>query len=245
MSVNDLTRRGLMASMAAGAAVTFAGCAPRPQPTGHAFDPGQFQRWDESDPPFRIYPGDEVEVTLHSATELSRTVRVGPDGRVNLPMVGAVMVSGRTMSEATAEITDRYSRVLVDPVVELLPASFGPQSIIVGGEVANPGLVELPGPRIGALEAVMLAGGFQPTARRNEVAVLRRANDGGVMLRTVDLHAPLTGRGQDSIPLVRHDLVFVPRSTIAEVNLWVNQYVRGILPLDAGFNYLIYESFRD
>jgi polysaccharide biosynthesis/export protein PslD len=163
MSVNDLTRRGLMASMAAGAAVTFAGCAPRPQPTGHAFDPGQFQRWDESDPPFRIYPGDEVEVTLHSATELSRTVRVGPDGRVNLPMVGAVMVSGRTMSEATAEITDRYSRVLVDPVVELLPASFGPQSIIVGGEVANPGLVELPGPRIGALEAVMLAGSSSTT----------------------------------------------------------------------------------
>jgi polysaccharide biosynthesis/export protein PslD len=39
--------------------------------------------------------------------------------------------------------------------------------------------------------------------------------------------------------------VFVPRSTIAEVNLWVNQYVRGILPLDAGFNYLIYESFRN
>jgi protein involved in polysaccharide export with SLBB domain len=245
MSVNNWTRRGLMASVAAGAAVSFTACAPRAVPTGHAFDPGQFQRWDETDPPFRIHPGDEVEVTLHSAAELSRTVQVGPDGRVNLPMIGAVMVSDRTVPEATAEITDRYSSVLVDPVVELLPASFGAQRIIVGGEVANPGLVELPGPRIGALEAVMLAGGFQPTARRNEVVVLRRANDGGVMLRTVDLHAPLIGRGQDPIPLVRHDMVFVPRSTIAEVNLWVNQYVRGILPLDAGFNYLIYESFRD
>lgn len=246
MTISSWSRRSVLGGLAAGSALAaLAACGPRPQPTGGAFDPGRFQRWDDEDPPFRLYPGDEVEVTVHTASELSRTVQVGPDGRIHLPMLGAVMVSDRTIPEASRAVAEGYAQVLSDPVVELRPASFHQQRIIVGGEVPNPGLVELPGPRIGALEAVMLAGGFQPTARRNEVVVLRRARDGGMMLRTVDLAAPLTGRGQDPVPLVRHDLVFVPRSSIAEVNVWVDQYIRGVLPLDAGFNFLLYEAVRD
>ena len=238
-------RIALAGIAAASAAMLVSGCAQRPQPTGDAFDPAQFQRWEETDPPYRAQPGDELEVSVLTADELSRTVPVGPDGRVNLPLVGAVMVSERTIPEATDEILDRYAQVLQQPRVEVRPVSFGPQRIIVGGEVANPGLIELPGPRIGAMEAVLLAGGFETTAQRSEVAILRRARDGGIMLRVVDLRAAMRGEGPDSIPLARHDVVFVPRSDIAEVNLWVDQYVRGILPLDEGFNFLLYESLGD
>ena len=44
----------------------------------------------ETTPAYRFFPGDEVEVTVFSAPELSRTVTVGPDGRITLPMIAPV-----------------------------------------------------------------------------------------------------------------------------------------------------------
>lgn len=88
------------------------------------------------------------------------------------------MVADRTDREIADTIARAYAQhVLVDPMVEVRRAGLGPQNIIVGGEVNAPGLVEMTGP-IGALEAVMLAGGFRNTAARGDVVVLRRAPAG-------------------------------------------------------------------
>ncbi len=233
------------AIIVASAGLLAAGCSSAPRASSRGFEPLRFQEWSGGDPAYRLYPGDEIEVTVHTAGELSRTVVVAPDGRANLPLAGAVMVSEKTAPEASRAIADGYARVLRDPIVEVRPVSFGSQRVIVGGEVNAPGPYALPDGRTGVLEAVMLAGGFQTSARRNQVVVLRRAPDGGVMMRTVDARSAMRGRAGDTIPLARHDIVFVPRSTIAEINLFVDQYVRGILPLDAGFNYLFYELLRD
>lgn len=246
MADNDWTRRNaLLAFAAGGAALALGACAGRTRQPAAAFEPTRFQTWSGGDPVYRLYPGDAIEVTVHTAPELSREVEIGPDGRASLPLAGGIMVSQKTAPEAARAIADGYARVLRDPIVEVRPLSFGSQRILVGGEVNAPGPYPLPDGRTGVLEAIMFAGGFQPTARRNAVVVLRRAPDGGAMMRTVDVRSALRGRPADMIPLARHDVVFVPRSGIAEVNLFVDQYVRGILPLDSGFNYLLFEASRD
>lgn len=206
----------------------------------------QFAAWQDTDPAYRFYPGDSVDVTVHSAPELSRTALIGPDGRISLPMLNDVMVAGRTDHEIAGVVADAYaSGVLVSPIVEVRRGALGPQNIIVGGEVINPGLVEMTGP-IGTLEAVMLAGGFQNTAARGDVVVLRRHPGGRLMMRTVNLHEALRGRsGADAIQLRRHDIVFVPRSTVAEINVFVEQYVAGILPLDQAFSYAIADAITN
>lgn len=246
MAEIDWTRRtALMAMVAAGVGMSLSACVGRARQTASGFEPSRFQTWSGGDPVYRLYPGDAIEVTVHTAPELSREVEIGPDGRASLPLVGGVMVSQKTAPEAARAIADGYARVLRNPIVEVRPLSFGSQRILVGGEVNAPGPYPLPDGRTGVLEAIMFAGGFQPTARRNSVVVLRRAPDGGAMMRTVDVRSALRGRPADMIPLARHDVVFVPRSGIAEVNLFVDQYVRGILPLDAGFNYLLFQATRD
>ncbi len=202
--------------------------------------------WRSADPAFRLYPGDAIDVTVHTASELNRTVTVGPDGRVNLPLAGRVMVAGRTDSEAASSIADAYTSMLRNPIVEVTATSFAPQNIIVGGQVATPGMFEMPS-RIGALEAIMLAGGFRDSAARGDVVILRRAPGGdGLMMRTVNLHRALRGDGQaDPFPLQRYDIVFVPRSTVAEVTLFVEQYVYGILPLDQAFSFAIADAINN
>ncbi|GGE37936.1 polysaccharide secretin protein HfsD [Marinicauda pacifica] len=218
-------------------------CAGSPQSApSTGFDPARFAEWSSEDPAYRLYPGDEITVTVYTANELSGPVTVGPDGRANLPMLGALMVADLTEPEAARLIAQRYSSVLRDPIVEVRATGAASQNIFVGGEVATPGLYPLPDMRTGTLEAVLLAGGFQNTARRGEVVVLRRAPDGSAMMRTVDLRDALSGRPADQVPLRRHDIVFVPRSTIAEVNLFVEQYIANIVPFNEAFGYALANS---
>ena len=214
--------------------------------TDPAWSGRQFAAWQETDPAYRFFPGDSIEVLVHSASELTRTVEIGPDGRVPLPLIGNVMVANHTDFEIANVIADRYAQnVLINPIVEVRRAGLGPQNIIVGGEVNSPGLVEMTGP-IGALEAVMLAGGFQNTAARGEVVVLRRQPGGALMMRTVNLRDALRGRvAADNVQLRRHDIVFVPRSTVAEINVFMEQYVSGILPLDQAFSYAIADAITN
>lgn len=231
------TRRATLAGL--GLLLT-AACTSRPSaPVAGAFEPEAFHTWDAQAPSYRLFPGDEVDVTVHTASELSGTVRVAPDGRVNLPLAGAVMVAQQTAPEAARLIAERYAQVLRDPIVEVRPITFGTQQILVGGEVRTPGIYEMPSPRIGVLEAVTLAGGVNNRARSRQLVVLRRSENGGVMMRTVDLRAAQSGLAADMIPLARHDIVFAPRNTIAEVNDFVELYVRNIIPIDNAFAYAL------
>jgi protein involved in polysaccharide export with SLBB domain len=251
-----ISRRAMLAALGGALAAGCAGTsASRPPQTPEAataegllgeaasFESGRFQPWTDSAPAYRLFPGDVVQVTVHTAGELSGEYPVGPDGRVNLPLAGGVMVAGQTAPEAARTLASRYASVLRDPIIEVRAASFASQRILVGGEVANPGLFELPSARIGVLEAVLLAGGPTIRARRGSVVILRRAEDGGVMMREVDLSRALQGAGgADTIPVTRHDIVFVPRSGIAEVNDFIELYVRNIIPLDQAFAFALADS---
>ncbi len=241
------------AALAAFTGALVAGCSNVPTPSVPSlnrdtrqparFEPTRFEAWSDSAPAYRLYPGDVVDVTVHTATALSGEFPVGPDGRINLPLAGGIAIAGQTAPEAARTLAARYASVLRDPIIEVRAASFGSQRIIVGGEVNEPGLIELPSTRVGVLEAVMLAGGPTIRARRGTVVVLRRAENGGVMMRQVNLSRALDGRrAVDSIPLTRHDIVFVPRSGIAEVNDFIELYVRNILPVDQAFAFALADS---
>lgn len=241
--------RAISLSLSLAASIGLAACASSgPAPSAEAAQWGgqHFLAWQDSDPDYRFFPGDSIDVVVHSAPELSSTVEIGPDGRINLPLLANVMVASKTDFEIASTIADAYARnVLVSPIVEVRRAALGPQNIIVGGAVNSPGLIALPSP-IGALEAVMLAGGFQDTAARSEVTILRRAPGGGLMIRTVNLRDALRGRdGADALQLRRNDIVFVPRTTVAEINVFIEQYVNSILPLDQAMSYAIANAINN
>jgi len=238
----DMTRR--QAGAATLATLLLGACAGRSRQDARSeFRPERFQAWNNAAPPYRLYPGDTVEVVIHTADELNTEAVVGPDGRVNLALAGGVMVAGSTAPEAARTVAGAYARVLRDPIVEVRPTDFGSQRILVGGEVTTPGLYDMPSARIGVLEALMLAGGPTIRARRSEIVILRRADDGGLMMRTVDIRRALQSGGQaDDVPLSRFDIVFAPRSGIAEVNDFIQQYVRNIVPLDAAISFALADA---
>jgi len=208
----------------------------RPSARGHVIRP-QFQQWIEQEPIYTLYPGDQIDIVVSSAPELSRTLTVGPDGRILMPMSDPIMAAGRNMIQVQNELKAQLAKQLRDPTVAITPRAYGPQQIFIGGEVGQPGTYTLPGP-IGALEGLFMAGGLRDTAKTNQIAVLRRAPNGGMMLRTVNIGHGLNKlpHYNDVIQLRRGDIIFVPKTRLAEIGGFV-QSIRGLLPVDFNLSY--------
>lgn len=195
-----------------------------------------FADWTDAEPEYVLYPNDEIEVATPTAPELTRTLKVGPDGRISLPLLGQVMAADRTLAELERDVSDGYATQLVRPIVEITLKQAGPIRVWVDGEVRTPGVYEMTGD-IDAYQAVIQAGGFLPTARTQEVALIRRGPGGRRMLRVLDLR-PRRGM---AVAVRRGDVIFVPRSTLGELANFFTQ-IRNALPI--GFNYTINGQYQ-
>ncbi|HYD86893.1 MAG TPA: polysaccharide biosynthesis/export family protein [Vitreimonas sp.] len=218
-------------------AAAFAGCATlaHSQEAPQAAAPAPLV-YSDATPAYRFYPGDEIEIAVFSAPELTRTVTVAPDGRIALPLIGAVRAADLTAAELHDALVAQYAQHLRMPELTVTPRSYGSRQVFVGGEVARPGIYEMPA-QIDAFQAVALAGGFLPTARRGDVLVLSRAS-GETQVNEIDLSPRAMRQGfPDAQPLQRYDVVYVPRSRISQVNLFMQQYVRDALPVQFSFYY--------
>lgn len=203
-----------------------------------ARNPANFAPWVAEEETYRLKPGDELEVKLPFTPELNDRQQIGPDGTITLPLIGSTRAAGRSLDELTGDLRQHYRRHLRDPEVHVVPRTFGSQKIFVGGEVTRPGLLDLPG-RIGVIEAITMAGGLTEKAGADDVAVIRRNAQGVPMLRIVNLKAFVADPGGADVPLRGFDMVFVPRSSIAEVDLFIDQYINKVLPFDRSASYSI------
>jgi protein involved in polysaccharide export with SLBB domain len=201
--------------------------------------PAAFAPWTDVSEEYRFRPGDEMDIRLLYNPEISDRVRVAPDGRISLALIGSVLAEGKTVDQLTADLRTKFAKEIRRPDVLVIGRQFDSQRIFVGGEVTTPGVITVPG-RLGVLEAILTVGGFRDTARLSQVVLIRRGQDGQPMLRTVDLDALIrTGQKSEDVPLKPYDIVFVPRTPIADVDLFVTKYIRGVLPFDSNFTYAV------
>jgi len=202
-----------------------------------------FQRWVDYEPQYKLYPGDQIDMVVQSAPELSRTLTIAPDGRISIPMGGTIMAAGRTIPWLEQSIRAELAKQLVDPTTAITSRSFAAQNIYVGGQVSQQGTYALSGP-IGSLEAIIMAGGFLPSAKTREVAILRRAPNGGLMMRVINHKRGLNNVSSyaDNMQLRRGDIIFVPRNSLSEVGVFVQQ-IRAAIPVDIGLSYNLGDNF--
>ena len=220
--------------------------AERPQQSGHGGEVFQdigYATWSDDEPDYRLYPGDELDIAVPTAPELNKTVVIQPDGRVSLPLVGPVMVADRTTLEAQDALDAAYSSQLRRPEVYVTVKTAGPLKVFVGGEVDKPGVYDMPGD-INALQAVIQAGSFKPTANRDQVVIIRRGPDGRPMMRTVNLKQGVSEPGRtDLVPLRRFDIVYVPRTGLASAGIFMQQ-IKDLIPGNVGFDYAVTNSAK-
>jgi protein involved in polysaccharide export with SLBB domain len=235
MSVSILRGMALI-----GAILALAGCttveAPRAAPAD--YHPPTFGTWRADDYAYRIGPGDELSLQFLVNPDLNAKVIVGPDGRGVFPLISGLRVEGMTVEEANGALTHEYGSALRRPDVQTMITTYGAAQIYVGGEVKTAGVYPIKG-ELTPAQAIMVAGGFQNTARTGKVVVIRqRPGDSQLLMRVLDEKDLLErGRSDGGFAILPGDLVFVPRSKVAEVDLFVQQYITGVLPFQTGFSY--------
>jgi protein involved in polysaccharide export with SLBB domain len=167
---------------------------------------------------------------------------VRPDGMVTLVAVGDIQAFGRTIKEIDLAISDSYAAI-GHPEIQVTPVlqRAGAQQIYVLGEVNQEGIYEMNGD-ITVLQAIALARGFQDTANRRSVMVVRRMNDGSMQAQRVNVMAAIRSNDfTQNVYLRPYDMVYVPREFISDANVWIEQYVtRGVYALfDRPIDYYI------
>ncbi|NMF85162.1 polysaccharide biosynthesis/export family protein [Nodosilinea sp. P-1105] len=188
---------------------------------------------DFDDDAYVLNSGDVVQFDIFNVPELgngAETYNVLVDGTINLPWIGRVYVRGLSLEEATREVEQRYSQMILDPVVTLTLTTTRPSTVAVVGEVNRPGSFTTrprdgggegfdgddPNPREvrTVVQAIRLAGGITQMADIRNVQVRRPQANGPDRVTTVDFFALLKDGSQTPNILVRDgDTIFVPTAT--------------------------------
>lgn len=219
------------------AALVTVACQSDAPMQSRVFPEAEWRFEDGDDLPYLLAPGDELEVIVHTAPELSRTVTIGPDGRFRMPYTGPIMASARTVQSIEVAVQTALSSELNDPDIDVLLTGTPSQRVFVGGEVNSPGMFDLPG-TIDPLQAIIMAGGINDNGQARSVVLMRRMPGGEVKSAIFDIRAGIYDpRLAAWTPLRRFDVIYVTRKPIADQNLFVQQYIRNALPIDFSFFY--------
>ncbi len=183
----------------------------------------------EKPPVYIIQPGDQLDIKFFYNPELSDSVTVRPDGRISLQLVDEIQAAGQTPAQLDDFLTDKYAAELRKPVITVIVKSFTSHRVYVGGEVNRQGFVDL-APGMSPLHAVIEAGGLKETADPKSVILIRKGPGNNPAPVRVDLKGTLYGSNtQGEIQLQPQDVVYVPKTFIAEANKFVKQYIEDLL----------------
>jgi protein involved in polysaccharide export with SLBB domain len=177
---------------------------------------------------YTIAPGDRLDIKFFYNPELNETITVRPDGIISLQLIDEIRAAGLKPAELDQKLTDLYSIELRKPVLTVIVRSFTRQRIYVGGEVNTPGLIVLP-TGMTTLQAIFQSGGFKETADPAETLVIRKGVNGKPVPMQIDLAALMAANGGHDFQLQPDDIVYVPKSAIANANKFIDEYIGGLL----------------
>jgi protein involved in polysaccharide export with SLBB domain len=148
-----------------------------------------------------------------------------------LPLISEIQAAGRTPDELRAQLVSQYGSTLKRPEVAVIVKEFTARRIYVGGEVNTPSLIRVPG-RITLLQAIFEAGGFKRAGKTSDIVVLRYQGTPEPKFMKVDVTAALErGDPAADVLLEPFDIVWVPKTKIAKVDDFMDQYFRQIVPV--------------
>jgi len=179
---------------------------------------------------FILGVGDELEIMVYRHDDLNRKIRIPPAGKNTLPLIGEIQTKGVSIHQLSKKIKEGYDVYIENPQVTVEIASYKGQKIFVLGEVNNPGVYQFDPPTT-VLEAVSKAGGFTLDGKDNSV-VLIRGGASNPEIKKLDLESALDkGEVSQNMCLQTGDVVFVPRTFIANVDRFFSHFEKIIRPI--------------
>jgi len=179
---------------------------------------------------YTLGPGDQVLIRVVDMEELSdKTVRIDPNGFVDLPLAGRLNASGLTLEQFKERLADKLKRYITNPQITINLTDDQSRPVSILGAVNSPGVHQLQGPKR-LIEVISLAGGVRTDAGakviitreakwgRLPVSGARTDMTGGFSTADVSLDDLLASkRPAENILILPNDIISVPKAEIIYV----------------------------
>jgi polysaccharide export outer membrane protein len=162
------------------------------------------------DDDYIIGASDVLDINVWKDPELTQKVPVRPDGRITLPLIGEIQVSGLTAMNVQLLITQKLSEFIAKPIVAVSVTEMKSRTYTIVGKIIRPGSYDLGKPTT-VLEAIAIAGGFVDFAKTNKVYILRRQGDGSELRLPFNYKKVIDQKAQEeNVNLKNGDTIVVP-----------------------------------
>jgi len=132
-----------------------------------------------------LVPGEFIQIKVFQEPDLDTAVRIPGDGRVTLPLIGEVALTGQSVQQATRLIHDRLqARFLVNPQVSIAVLEPVKRLFTVLGQVQRPGTYRFAEQQnLDLLQVIGIAGGYTRLADPGRITVKRRIDGSEKIMR--------------------------------------------------------------
>jgi polysaccharide biosynthesis/export protein len=187
---------------------------------------------------YRLGGGDVIRISVYQSQDLSLETRLSETGVISFPLVGALMLGGRTVSEAEQVIAAALKKgeFVKNPQVNVVLMQARGSQVSVLGQVNRPGRFALENGGTKLSDVLAQAGGVLLNQASDEVVVVG-TREGQAFRKVIDLPEVLDGRRRyDDIVLQGGDVVYVERAPVLYIYGEVQR--PGQLRLDRGMTLL-------
>lgn len=160
----------------------------------------------------------------------SKLTAIRPDGYASFPVITDVLAGGKTLPELKKTVQEKYREQIDNLTVTMILKVMKANLAYIHGEVNNPNSYLMDG-NLTVSQLIARAGGFKDTAERKSILIISRDKKRRPWGRLVNIEKVIEkGDVSQDIVLNQYDVVYVPKSQIARRNLWVEQYINGLIP---------------
>jgi polysaccharide biosynthesis/export protein len=180
---------------------------------------------------YLIGVGDTLDIKFTYNPELNElAVPVRPDGKISLQLTNDVPAANLTPDQLRKLLSEKYASELKKPEIAVIVRTFTSNRVFVDGEVVYPGMVEIRGPST-LMQVLSQARGLRETARLSNVIVIRKDAEGNPMAANIDIRKIINGSDLSlDIKMLPYDIVYVPKSNIANWLKFVDEYINRAVP---------------
>jgi polysaccharide export outer membrane protein len=167
-----------------------------------------------SDPLYRIGPGDTLTIFVWRNEELSTSVPVRPDGRISVPLLEDVEVTGKTPTELAREIEGRLAQFIQDPLVTVIVTGFVgvlTEQVRVVGEAAVPQAIPYRA-KMTLLDIIIAVGGLTEFAAGNRSSLIRMVDNEQKVYRVRIDDLVKKGDIDANVEVFPGDVIIIPQS---------------------------------
>jgi len=210
--------------------------------------------------PYALAVGSDISLKFFRNSELNENLIIRPDGKISIPLIGEIKAAGLTPNELEIQLSSKYTKVFPSeeqhlinvegmsgkiheprevtvivrdfklPELTVSVINSTNRRVFVTGEIKNPGFISMESGMLRVFDAIINAGGTLESAELNEIVLIRSNGTQYPDIYSVNLRNIISGK-EPNFMLSPYDIVYVPKTFIANVAAFVNQYIHSIIPV--------------